>query len=261
MAKRISSYGTNSTFASQKSKGEKKKEWNEVLYQKAAYDEHESIDGEDSGDFVSLLRKLKRRRLEEHARPIEQFVYNSQKYRDKWLNMDAKGTSGGGSATNVTVNDSHSQSTDVASSTAPSASLTMSSVPLAVQSVPSAISGASRNHGVQGNTLKATNVSVNTHFHAKRSATNEAQAGISTQQAMTKPIVQNPYSRPSTIADNNSIRSLSNAIPTLNNNRQMGQMINRNGSFGNCPKAIDPSIPKQIFNPYAKKQGPSSFIS
>jgi hypothetical protein len=38
-----------------------------------------------------------------------------------------------------------------------------------------------------------------------------------------------------------------------------GQMIKDNYSFGNGPKATDLLNAKQISNPYAKKQGPSSF--
>jgi hypothetical protein len=270
-AKRMSSSVVKSAFVSQQSNDEdvtdstsgvKKRGWNEVLLHRATYNGKEYADCEDSNDFASLLGKLKRRRLEECARPLEHFIYQSDSYREKWLNFGVKGTGtpGGIVQTNVTANDIHPQSTTVAPSTAAqSVSFTVnSSVTSTTQSAPLTNNSTSQNNGIRGNIPAASNANVAAPCDVKRSDANEQHTSFSAQQAVPKPIVQNPYSRVSTVVNhnNNNIRSLPNRIPMSNMN---GQMIKDNHSFGNGPKATDLLNAKQISNPYAKKQGPSSF--
>lgn len=243
--KRMSSSVIKTSFVSSALK--KGGGWNEVLLHRANYNDFEN--GEESGDFASLLRKLKRRRLEEHARPLEQFIYHSQKYKEKWLNVDVKETNP------VGCGDTHPRNTGAALSTAQSASLAVNSMSSVAQSKSAAIHMASQHNGTQGNILQAANASVSVPSQAKHSAANEQRTSHATQQAMPKPTVQNPYSLPSAIVNHNNVRSYSNNIPISNMNGRMSQMINH--SFANGPKAMDPSIPKKISNPYAKKQGPS----
>lgn len=242
--KRMSSSVIKTSFVSSTLK--KGGGWNEVLLHRATYNDFEN--GEESGDFTSLLRELKRRRLEEHARPLEQFIFHSQKYKEKWLNVDVKETNP------VVSGEMHPRNTDHALSTVQSASLAVNSMSSVAPPKSSAINMASQRNGTQGNILKVANASVSVDSHAVATV---QQTSYSTQQAMPKPTVQNPYSLPSAIVNHNSVRSYSNKYPISNMNGRMSQMINHNYSFANGPKAMHPSIPKKISNPYAKKQGPS----